>query len=205
MAVKICGINGSQAAEAAVRSGADYLGLVFAPSVRQVSLDRARQLVRRTAARWVGVFVDPDPAAVLEAAAELDLAALQLHGSESPERCGELRSAAGRPVWKALPWTGGPDPIQRYDGAVDAVLLDTGRPLAWSEIAARFPPAARSVPLLLAGGLDPENVGQAIALVRPDGVDASSRLESAPGVKDPVRMRAFAAAASRAAPAEDVR
>ncbi|CAN5245390.1 MAG: phosphoribosylanthranilate isomerase [Gemmatimonadetes bacterium] len=206
--IKVCGVTDPNAAMAAVAAGADFLGLVFAASIRGVSPDRARRLVSGCPARWVGVFVDPSIEEVSGIASTLDLAALQLHGRESPGFCRDLRSATGRPVWKALPWTGAADSVHPYDDGqvADAILLDTpaslgeegggtGRALPWKEIAERMPPEKRSVPLFLAGGLDSTNVRRAIDIVRPEGVDASSRLESAPGVKDPALIRAFVTAA----------
>lgn len=201
--VKVCGLADRRSAEAAVRAGADYLGLVFAPSPRQVRTESVAEVVEAVHARWVGVFVDAPVERIEAAATALDLAAIQLHGVEDPPTCREVRSRVGRPVWKALPWTGDPAQLLAYANVVDVVLLDAGGPgrggtgieLPWDEIAARYPPARRPVPLVLSGGLDGGNVARAIAVVRPDGVDASSRLESAPGLKDPERVERFVAAA----------
>ncbi|MDX1622537.1 MAG: phosphoribosylanthranilate isomerase [Gemmatimonadota bacterium] len=205
--MKVCGISDPASARAAVEAGADYLGLVFAPSVRRVTPGQAARLVGDVEASWVGVFVDPRIAELERLAADLDLAALQLHGAESPELCREARRATGRPVWKAVPWSGGSARLEPWESAADAVLLDageagrggTGDTLPWERLATRWPPARRTVPLVLAGGLGPGNVRRAIEVVAPDGVDASSRLEDAPGRKDPAKIRAFVRAAREVA------
>ncbi|MGH7565069.1 MAG: phosphoribosylanthranilate isomerase [Gemmatimonadota bacterium] len=203
--VKVCGLADRRSAEAALKAGADYLGLVFAPSPRQVRTETVAEVVRAVAARWVGVFVDAPIERIEESARVLDLAAIQLHGSEDSATCREVRRRVGRPLWKALPWTGDPSRLLAYANVVDVVLLDAGGPgrggtgveLPWREIALRYPRSHRPVPLVLSGGLYDENVAEAIAIVQPDGVDASSRLESAPGLKDPARVERYVAAARR--------
>lgn len=197
--VKVCGVVDPAIARAAVRAGADYLGLVFAPSARRVDPDRARRLVDAVPASWVGVFADAPEGEAERACRDLDLAAVQLHGREDEERCRRVREATGRTVWKAVRWDGRPESVERFAGAVDAVLVDaaadgrggTGRTLPWREIAERWPVEARSVPLVLAGGLEAGNVVDAVRIVRPAGVDASSRLERSPGVKDPALVTRF--------------
>jgi phosphoribosylanthranilate isomerase len=192
--IKICGITSEEAAGSAVEAGADYLGLVFCPSPRRVTEDRAAALTRAVPAAWVGVFAQAAPADVARVARELELAAVQLHGTESPEVCGAVRGLAGVPVWKSVSANGQAEEAG-YESAVDALLLDngggSGSPLDWVRVGERFPASRRIVPLLLAGGLSPENVAQAIQEARPDGVDASSRLETSPGVKDPRRVADF--------------
>lgn len=202
--IKICGLTEPAGVAAAIAAGADYLGLVFADSPRRVTPEEAGRLVQGAPGRWVGVLIDPQLDEATRLAGRLDLAAFQLHGQETPEFCRRLRAATGRPVWKALAWTGSGRSIRKYAGSADAVLLDAssglarggiGKPLPWDEIAERYPPEGRPLPLFLAGGLGPDNVGRAITTVRPDGIDASSGLESAPGVKDPGRVAAFVGAA----------
>jgi len=203
--IKVCGLNTVETAHAAVRAGAHWLGLVLAPSVRRVAPAEARPLVEAVAARWVGVFVDEEPRVVARIARELGLAAVQLHGSESPETCRAVRAETGLPVWKAVRRPGGPEAIAPWWEVADVVLIDsgagTGRPLPWSRMAVP-PPGERPAPVFLAGGLAADNVGRAIAALRPDGVDASSRLERAPGDKDPSRIEAYVAAARVAARVE---
>lgn len=197
--IKVCGITRAKDASAAVAAGADALGVVLAPSPRQVTLQQGGAalagvppLVGR-----IGVFVDADPAFVADAVARLGLSAVQFHGNESPEAC----AAAPAPVIKAFRVGGGFDTaeIERYKGTVAAVLLDafvpgvaggTGRTFDWD--------AARSVPdwaaLILAGGLTGANVGEAVRRLRPFAVDVSSGVEVSPGIKDHDRIRSFVAA-----------
>lgn len=205
--VKVCGITDPAAARAALEAGVDYLGLVFARSPRQVDPATAERLVEVVAADWIGVFVDPDPAGVVDAVERLGLHAVQLHGGESPETCRAIRLGCGRPVWKAIRWNLDPDRFDAYAEVADALLVDaargdrfggTGRTLPWERLASRLPDRPRRIPVVLAGGLDPDNVAAAIDAVDPDGVDASSRLERAPGQKDPDRVRRFVAAARAA-------
>lgn len=204
--IKVCGVTSEEVARVALDAGADHLGLVLCPSPRRVTLERASRLVRAVPASWVGVFADAPLEQMARVARELGLAAVQLHGRESPEQCLAVRERTGVPVWKAIPADGGREGA--YEAAVDALLLDpgpggSGRTLDWDVVGARFPRSRRVVPLLLAGGLSPENVARAIREAEPDGVDASSRLELAPGLKDPGLVSAFvqearaAAAASR--------
>lgn len=186
--IKVCGITSEEAARSAVEAGVDHLGLVFCPSPRRVSEERAAALMRAVPAEWIGVFAHTSAVYVARIARALDLSAVQLHGEETPEECRALRQLAGVPVWKALS-IGGQGEATDYEAAVDALLLDggtggSGRELDWARVGERFPPSRRVVPLLLAGGLGPENVARAIDQARPDGVDASSRLETSPGVKD---------------------
>jgi phosphoribosylanthranilate isomerase len=196
--VKVCGITSPEDGAAAAEAGADAVGLVFWPeSPRAVTVEQARAIgaalppfvVR------VGVFVNTsrDEMARVADAAGLDL--LQLHGDEPPEALADLP----RRALKAIRVGDGfaPEDALRYEGRAAGLLLDTrasgapggtGRAFDWSLVRgvrerARF--------LLLAGGLGPENVRGAIEAARPDGVDASSRLETAPGRKDHARVRAF--------------
>jgi len=199
--VKICGITNLDDAMAAAELGADALGFVFAPSPRQVRLEQAADIVRRLPpfVSKVGVFVDSDRDEVEATAEDCGLNAVQLHGSESPEFCASLlprviKSFRVRDdsVLKMLP---------QY--RVSAYLLDTyhetlkggtGRSFDWS-IAAR---AREYGPIILSGGLTPENVGPAVVAARPYAVDVSSGVESSPGTKEHDRIRAFIAAAKSA-------
>ncbi len=193
--IKVCGITTEDAARAAVDAGADHLGLVFCASPRRVTIERAAALTAEIPASWIGVFSDSRPSEVVRLARSLGLAAVQLHGNETPEECRAIRERAGIPLWKAVD-LGIPTAEEPYLESVDALLVDagrggTGRALDWAVVAARFPRGRRSLPVILAGGLDPDNVAGAIREARPDGVDASSRLECAPGVKDPELVRRF--------------
>ena len=202
--VKVCGITSPADAAVAAEAGADAIGMVFWPgSPRAVSVEQARAIGAAVPASVVrvGVFVDAsrDEMARVADAAGLDL--LQLHGEEPPEALATLP----RPALKAIRVGSGfvaADAL-RYGDAL-GLLLDTrsaetpggtGRPFDWSLVRgvrerARF--------VVLAGGLTSDNVAAALAAVRPHGVDASSGLETAPGHKDPARVRAFVAAARAA-------
>jgi phosphoribosylanthranilate isomerase len=209
--VKICGLREPEHAAAAAAVGADLLGFVFAPARRRVSPDQARRCLDAAraaagASRFlaVGVFVDAPVAEVNGVAEAAGLDLVQLHGDESPATLQGLN----RPALKAVRPLLGSDPV-----AVSRVLDDFGggptAPLAFlldghsptaaggAGVRADWRLARRLVrrhPVLLAGGLDPENVGAAIAAVRPLGVDVSSGVETA-GVKDVARIVAFVAAA----------
>lgn len=199
--VKVCGITNLEDALSAVEAGADALGFNFyRRSPRYISVEAAREIIEQLpeAMMSVGVFVNEgEPDEVARIADLAGLKAVQLHGDESPQYC---RALKGRFVIKALRVGDHFDPQSVKEYETDAVLLDafakemrggTGRAFDWS--------VARQVRelvprLFLAGGLSPENVCQAIASVNPYGVDACSRLESAPGRKVGERVRAFLAA-----------
>lgn len=204
--VKVCGITSAEDARAALAAGADALGVVLAPSRRRVDPARAAEIVRAAAGAPVaGVFVDAPRDAVAAAVARAGLAAVQLCGAERPEDFAGLPF----PVWRRVPCEAGAGAaeIARWRGVAALFVLDhpsgpggTGRAVA--------PEAARSLaalaPCLLAGGLGPDNVAALAAAARPHGVDASSRLESAPGRKDPLVVKEFVAAARAALAGEAV-
>ncbi|CBV42121.1 phosphoribosylanthranilate isomerase [Halomonas elongata] len=192
--VKFCGLTRPEDVDAAVALGADALGFVLWPgSKRAIELDRLAELAARVPAfvTRVGLFVDPEPQWVARAAEHLDL--LQFHGDESPSRC----AASGRPWIKALRMRDDLDlevAARDYEGA-RALLLDayrpgmpggTGETFDWSRI-----PATLAKPVILAGGLTPANVAEAIATVAPFAVDVSGGIEAAPGRKDVAAMTAF--------------
>ncbi|MDI5892669.1 phosphoribosylanthranilate isomerase [Halomonas rhizosphaerae] len=199
--IKFCGLTRPEDVDAAVAAGADALGFVLWPgSKRAIDEQRLAKLCARVPAfvTRVGLFVDPDPTLVSRCAEHLDL--LQFHGGESPATC----MAAGRPWIKALRMRDGLDlhaAAEAYGGA-QALLLDayrpgvpggTGETFDWSRI-----PASLAKPVILAGGLTPDNVAEAIAAVAPFAVDVSGGIEAAPGVKDAARMAAFLQAVRRA-------
>lgn len=205
--VKCCGLTRLEDVRAAVQLGADYLGFVFAPGPRSLTLERAEGLSGEARALGfpgglVGVFVDAAPELLEEAAMRCDLDILQLHGGEDPRRVAE--ASALRPVWKVLHVRADSTPSELLAAAgrhaAAAYLLDThaagraggtGVPFP-HELAAGF---ARAHPTVLAGGLTAENVIAAIRVVRPFAVDVSSGIESSPGVKDRGRIAAFLRAA----------
>ena len=202
MFVKICGITRAEDAKAAVDAGAQALGFVFWPdSPRFIEPDRARAIVAQLPpfVTPVGIFVN-QPAEYVSAVADLvGLGAVQLHGDEQPSFLEGVR----RPVIKAVP-VGNSDErgIDVWPSRV-TLLLDvhdpvkrggTGRTIDWSAAAK----IAATRPSMLAGGLTPENVGEAIHAVRPFGIDVSSGVECQPGVKDGGLMKALFEAISRA-------
>lgn len=201
--VKICGLTRPADAARAVELGADALGVVFAESPRQVGIDRAREILAAAppyVAR-VGVFVDPELDFVREAVDRCGIDWVQLSGDEPPE----LAQAIGAPVIKAVHVDGAADLERALEFPAAALLLDapaidgrrggTGVAFDWSS-AERLPwPRSRTI---VAGGLRPHNVGNAIRQLRPGGVDVSSGVESAPGVKDPALIEAFITAVREA-------
>jgi phosphoribosylanthranilate isomerase len=196
--IKICGITNVDDANAAVDAGADALGFNFyKPSPRYTSPQNAREIIEQlpSCVLTVGVFVNEQPDSLKTIVAESGIKALQLHGDESPEYCREL--AADHFVIKTLAVSHSLDReiVQAYE--VAAVMLDTkdnslrggtGRAFDWS-VAQQV---NQLVPkLFLAGGLSPENIAEAIEIVRPYAVDACSALEDTPGKKNHDRLRRF--------------
>ncbi len=199
--VKICGLRSERDVELAVEAGADMVGMVLSPGFRRsVSLEEAASMADASGdAVSVGVFVDAPPEAVIRAVYELGLDAVQLHGSEDDEYVSRIRSDARVTVVKSFVVKGPQDVEAARRSSADLVLLDggmgtgTGFDLSLAGgIGRRF---------LLAGGLDPQNVAQAIASARPYAVDVSSGVETE-GVKDPEKMRAFVESVRRADMAE---
>jgi len=197
--VKICGVTRVEDALLAAELGASAIGLVFWPgSSRAVDPGRAREITDRLPpfVTAVGVFVDQPVAFVREIVEAARLRAIQLHGSEAVEAYDGLPW----PVIKAIPVRGGvrPPELLRLPARVIA-LLDahdpvrvggTGRTIDWQVAAS----VAVERPIILSGGLRPENVAEAVATVRPYAVDVASGVEQEPGVKDAARLRAFFAA-----------
>lgn len=194
--IKICGITNQEDALSADQLGADALGFIFAPSPRQVSAEKAREIIETLPpmVQRVGVFVDEDPEKVAATATYCDLDLLQFHGSESPGYCGSF----DRRVIKAIRVRSKRDVrgLSEYSKGIDAFLLDTyvsdqyggtGTTFDWN-LALE---AKRYGRIILAGGLSPHNVAEAVSLVRPYAVDASSGLEQSPGVKDHGKMARF--------------
>jgi phosphoribosylanthranilate isomerase len=196
MLAKICGLREAATVDAAVAAGADMLGFVFfPPSPRAVTPAMAAPLAARAGpALRVGLFVDPDDALLAATLATVPLDLLQLHGAETPARCAAIRSRFGRPVMKALGIGSRADLAQLagFAPAVDRFLLDAkappgatlpggnAAPFEWAVLAGADIPR----PWLLAGGLTPANVAEAIRVSGAPGVDVSSGVERARGVKD---------------------
>jgi phosphoribosylanthranilate isomerase len=217
--VKICGLSTAPTLGAALDAGADMVGLVFFErSPRFVGLDRARDLAAqaRGRAEIVALAVDPDDAALAAIVEAVRPDMLQLHGAETPERVAGIRRQFGVAVMKALGVAEAADfaRARAYEDAADRLLIDAkppkdatrpggnGAPFDW-RLARGFAPRR---PWLLSGGLEPANVAEAIDLSGARSVDVSSGVESAPGVKDIEKIKAFAAAARAAfARREDAR
>ncbi|MDI1481276.1 phosphoribosylanthranilate isomerase [Polyangium sp. y55x31] len=201
--VKICGFTRIEDVEAAVSAGADMIGLNFVPgSPRHIDVALARALADAARGRVeiVGVVADLDPPRIEELAREVGLDRVQLHGDELPE----VIDALGPRAFKALRIGGAEDVAlaARYGG--DLLLVDARVPGQKGGTGVRVDAVlvvdlARARRLLLAGGLGPDNVAEAVRVVRPWGVDVASGVESAPGVKDERKMRAFVHEARRAA------
>jgi phosphoribosylanthranilate isomerase len=207
--VKICGLSTAPTLAAAVEAGAAYVGFVFfAKSPRNVSVEAARALAVDVppGVAKVALTVDADDALIDALSETVPLDMIQLHGHESPERVAEVRTRTGLPVMKAIGIADAGDlpQIDVYSGVADQLLIDAkppkqatlpgGNGLAfdWRLISNR----RWTVPWMLAGGLTPENVAEAVALTGVRQVDVSSGVESAPGVKDEALIRAFMAAAA---------
>lgn len=210
--VKICGLRTPETLDAALDAGADFVGFVHFPkSPRHLALSDAPGLVARIGGRAqaVALLVDPDDDLLAAVLAAFSPDIVQLHGRETPERVAAIRARAGRPVMKAIP-VGRRDDLKvvpAYAAVADRILFDArpdpgallpggnGRPFDWQLVAG----LDVGRPLMLSGGLDAGNVGAALRMAGTDGVDVSSGVEDAPGVKSPARIRAFLAAARDAA------
>ncbi len=194
--VKICGITRPEDGVAAARAGADAIGLVFyPPSPRHVTVEQARAVlaVLPPFVTTVGLFVNADETEVRATLEAVPLDLLQFHGDESPEYC----RGFGRPYMKALRMREGLDvnaEAERYHDA-QALLLDayhpaapggTGEAFDWERVPGDCP-----LPIVLAGGLAPENVVDAVRVARPYAVDLSSGVEAGKGIKDPARIQAL--------------
>ncbi len=202
MFVKICGITTEEDALLAVAMGADAIGFNFVPSSsRFLAASRAADIVKRLPPEilTVGIFRDEAPARVVELTNHAGLRAAQLHGRETVEETRWVRERVPV-VIRAFPG-GDPALARAADYGADIVMLDSASPgsgkvFDWS-LAEGAPSGVR---LLLAGGLTPDNVAEAIDRVRPWGVDVATGVESAPGVKDPSLVRRFIRAAKEAEP-----
>jgi phosphoribosylanthranilate isomerase len=194
--IKICGITRVEDALAAARLGADAIGLVFYPgSPRAVTPERAREIIDALPPFVVpvGLFVNADAATVRDTLVAAPVQLLQFHGDETPDFCAGFR----RPFLRALRVRKGADLLQYahdfhaakgllLDAWVEGVHGGTGATFDWALIPPDLP-----MPVILSGGLNPDNVEQAVRRVRPWAVDVSSGVESAKGIKDAVKIEAF--------------
>jgi phosphoribosylanthranilate isomerase len=210
--VKICGLTRLDDAELAVELGAWALGMVFyEPSPRTCSLAQAQSIAAalRRRVELCGVFVNASLEQIVDTNEQVGLTLLQLHGDEGPSFCAEVARRTGARVVKALQVSGIGDIRDAARYHTDFHLLDarsatpgrerlrggTGETFDWTLLAGR----RSSTPLILSGGLAPENVTAALARVRPFAVDTASGTELAPGRKDPAKLRSFFAAVERGA------
>ncbi len=211
--IKICGTTNPEDAAAAVEAGADALGFIFAPSPRRVDPITARTIVQGLPPEVdkVGVFVNEPLPQVRELVEAVGLTAAQLHGDEDPDYAHQLRAEVTQHrtrfrVFKTLAITPGFEGLLRRflaDPAPDGLLLDsppgdndaarggTGRSFDWNRAAEFLPGVPERVRIVLAGGLQPSNVAQALQQVRPWGVDVCTGVEREPGRKDPLKIMAF--------------
>jgi phosphoribosylanthranilate isomerase len=211
ISIKICGLKTPETLDVALESGADLVGFVFfPPSPRNLGLEVARVLGARVRGRAgkVALTVNANNHTLRDIVAALKPDMLQLHGNESPERVAVVRSRFGLPVIKALSIATRADlsPIHEYARVSDRLLFDArppqeatrpgglGKVFDWTLLAG----LKVGVPFMLSGGLDPDNVAEAIRITGTPGVDVSSGVERSVGVKDPDKIRAFIRAARAA-------
>ena len=209
--VKICGLMSPEALDVALDAGADQVGFVFfAPSPRNLAYGAARALGERVKGRAgkVALTVDATDEMLGEIVEAMRPDMLQLHGNETPERVAAVRTRFGLPVMKALPIEdrASLSPIRLYANVADKLIFDArapreatrpgglGTPFDWRLLEDVDP----GIPFLLSGGLHAGNVADALSITRAAGVDVSSGVESAPGRKDPEKIRAFVRAARQA-------
>jgi phosphoribosylanthranilate isomerase len=202
-AVKICGLKDPETLKAATDAGARYIGLNFyPPSPRYITPETARQLAAQipTGVRAVGLFVNPTDQQLTETLGKVPLDMLQLHGNESPQRINEIKAKFAIPLMKAINIreTADLNNIPQYEAVADWLLFDskpqnatlpggTGQSFDWSLLEGK----TFSRPWMLSGGLTPENISNALDQLSPTALDVSSGVESAPGVKDPEKIKKF--------------
>lgn len=209
--VKVCGLTRRPDAELAAASGAHFGGVILAPGGRRsITPATAAAILEDLPLRRVGVFVDADPSHLRLTTEQVGLDVVQLHGSEAPEVASRLRAETGVEVWKAIRPRNAEEllaGLDLYTGAVDGLLLDgwsaeapggTGARFPWSEVAAHRGRIGEAIRFVVAGGLTPANVAEAISILRPDVVDVSSGVEDSPGIKSPTAVPAFLAAVQHA-------
>ena len=212
--VKVCGLTRAVDAELADAAGASYLGVIFAGGPRERPPAEARATLAGHRARKVGVFAMQSPAQIDQVAREVGLDVVQLHGASDPERIRAVRAATGLEVWAVVRTADGvlSAADEALADAADALLVDakvsdqlggTGVAVPWGALGESLDAMDVAHRIVLAGGLTPDNVAEAIGYVAPMIVDVSSGVESAPGIKDHARIRAFVAAVRRTSEQHD--
>ena len=211
--VKICGLTRSIDAECADAAGASYRGVIFAGGPRERSPGEARATLAGRRARKVGVFSAQEPEEIARIAQIVQLDVVQLHGASDPERVERVRAATGLEIWAVVRTATGvlDDDVEELADSADALLIDAMSPgalggsgvaIPWLQLAESLDAMTAGYRIVLAGGLTPVNVSEAIDYVSPMVVDVSSGVESAPGIKDQQLVRAFIAAARTSGAAE---
>jgi phosphoribosylanthranilate isomerase len=209
--IKFCGMTRAEDVAVAAGLGAHYVGVIFAGGPRHQSPDGATRLLGGTVPppRRVAVVAGQTTGEIADLARTLTLDVVQLHADSDATRVHDVRRAAGTDVWAVLRIEGAelPPSFGELADAADAIVLDarvpgvlggSGVALPWRDLARALAPVRGDRRIVLAGGLRPENVEEAISAIEPDVVDVSSGVESAPGVKDHEKMRAFRDAVQRA-------
>ena len=201
--VKFCGLTRAEDVAEAERLNAAYVGVIFAGGPRNLSEQVAQRIFRNGGgARRVGVFPSPNAEGLRHLVQALALDVVQVHADTGAGEIEGLRAETGAEIWAVLRISGSDLPANAAElfGAADGVVLDTrvegtlggsGMKFDWANVAAKLQKIRGRTPVVLAGGLTPENVVDAIAAIAPDVVDVSSGVESAPGIKDHDRMAAF--------------
>ncbi|HEY3929347.1 MAG TPA: phosphoribosylanthranilate isomerase [Candidatus Koribacter sp.] len=208
--IKVCGNTNLDDAKLAVELGASALGFIFAPSPRRITPIEASRIIQHIdpAVETIGVFVNQPPSVILASASRAGLSGVQLHGDEDPNMVGTLLALARRQktelkIYKAVRMTIIDDSFKwdvEASKLLAGMLLDSGTPVQrggtgrqfdWDEAAPLVRILARRAKIIIAGGLNPQNVSRALALFQPWGLDVVSGVESKPGKKDPTKLRAF--------------
>lgn len=223
--IKICGTTNLEDAKTAVIAGADALGFIFADSPRRITPEKAAKIIAELPREVgkIGVFVNETPERMYELIGDLKLTGVQMQGEETTEVALKLRRLAasrnGRlRIFKAVGVGRGMEGVLRAfaaEASIDGVLLDsfaaraagnsdahsarggTGKTFDWKRAQSFVPGLAKSTRVIIAGGLSPDNVAEAIAMLSPWGVDVCSGVEKSPGVKDPAKVKAFVQAARK--------
>ena len=203
--IKICGLTRSIDAEYADAAGVEFLGVIFAGGPRERTPAQARDTLAGRRARKVGVFAEQAEEVIASVVETVGLHVVQLHGGADPDRVERVRAATGKEVWAVVRTADGllPESIEELGDSADALLIDahvpgqlggSGVPVPWDRLGESLDALDYHPRIVLAGGLTPDNVAEAIDLVAPNVVDVSSGVESSAGIKDHSRIRAFVSA-----------